>query len=246
MISDPNRNAVVLVSGGLDSTTALAIAATEGHQVYALTIDYGQRHRVELEAAHRVARAWRALEHRFLTIDLSSFGGSALTDRDIEVPKDGSPGEAGRIPPTYVPARNTILLSVALAWAEVIPAASIFIGVNALDYSGYPDCRPEFIESFEQLANLATKAGVTGDMRIRIHAPLISLTKREIIERGGAIGVDYSMTISCYDPEPDGAACGRCDACQLRLRGFAEAGLRDPARYVSGVSPGMGGGDWSR
>lgn len=226
-----NRAAVVLVSGGLDSTTALAMAAGEGYSVYALTVRYGQRHATEIDAARAVASRAGVIEHKIVELDLRAFGGSALTDSAIGVPKDRDPREHDDIPATYVPARNTILLSLALAWTEAIGAHDMFIGVNALDYSGYPDCRPEFIEAFERAANLGTKAGTSGE-HIRIHAPLISLSKSEIIQRGVALGVDYSITISCYDPGPDGAACGRCDACVLRLRGFEEAGLRDPARYA--------------
>lgn len=223
--------AVVLVSGGLDSTTALALAISEGYRAHALTVRYGQRHAGEIEAARTVASRAGVVEHRVVDLDLRGFGGSALTDPAIGVPKDRDPGRHDDVPATYVPARNTILLSLALAWAEVIPAHDIFIGVNALDYSGYPDCRPEFIAAFERAANLGTKAGTTGE-HIRIHAPLISLSKSEIIQRGVALGVDYGLTTSCYDPAADGAACGRCDACVLRLRGFEEAGLRDPARYA--------------
>jgi len=225
------RKAVVLLSGGLDSATTLAIAHAEGFACYALSFRYGQRHAVELERAQAVARAQGVLEHAVIDIDLRRFGGSALT-ADIAVPKH-RPAEAlsAGIPITYVPARNTIFLSFALAWAEVLGAQDIFIGVNALDYSGYPDCRPEFIAAFQQLANLATKAGVEGRQALCIHAPLIQLTKAEIIRRGTALGVDYALTSSCYDPLPDGTACGGCDSCQLRLKGFAEAGLRDPVRY---------------
>jgi 7-cyano-7-deazaguanine synthase len=219
--------AVVLLSGGLDSATALAIAKTEGFEVYALSFSYGQRHSSELESAARVAASAGVAEHRVARIDLRVFGGSALT-AGIDVPKSRELDDS--IPVTYVPARNTIFLSYALAWAEVIGAADIFIGVNALDYSGYPDCRPEYIEAFERMANLATKAGVEGVLRFRIHAPLISLTKAQIIRRGLELGVDYGLTSSCYDPSPDGA-CGECDSCVLRRRGFAEAGIADPIRY---------------
>ena len=222
---------MVLVSGGLDSATALAIAASEGYRVHALTVHYGQRHRSEIDAARAVASRAGAAAHKVIELDLREFGGSALTDSAFEVPKDRDPLEQEDIPATYVPARNTILLSLALAWAEVIPAHDIFIGVNALDYSGYPDCRPEFIAAFERAANLGTKAGTTGHP-IRIHAPLISLTKGAIIQRGLALGVDYGITTSCYDPEPGGVACGRCDACVLRRRGFNQAGVRDPVRYA--------------
>lgn len=228
------RNAVVLVSGGLDSATTLAIAVESGFTPYALTVDYGQRHAAELRAAAAVARRWNAADHRVVKLDLRAFGGSALTDTSIPVPRDRALDEAG-VPVTYVPARNTILLSLALAWAEVLPAADIFIGVNALDYSGYPDCRPEFIAAFERLAQLATRAGTESGMRFRVHAPLMALNKQEIIARGVRLGVDYSETMSCYDPGPDGAACGHCDACVLRLRGFAEAGMSDPARYRGAV-----------
>jgi 7-cyano-7-deazaguanine synthase len=226
------KKAVVLLSGGLDSTTALAVAASEGYAVYAQSFRYGQRHSVELESAARVARAFRAEGHLTVDIDLRAIGGSALTG-SMEVPKDRTGEEmSGGIPVTYVPARNTIFLSFALAWAEVLGAQDVFIGVNALDYSGYPDCRPEYIEAFERMANLATKAGVEGGMRLRIHTPLIAMTKREIIETGLRLGVDYSLTHSCYDPEEGGLACGRCDSCRLRLKGFAEAGSRDPIAYV--------------
>ncbi|CAN5232799.1 7-cyano-7-deazaguanine synthase QueC [soil metagenome] len=227
-----DRAAVVLLSGGLDSTTALAVASAEGHRVHALSVRYGQRHERELQAARDVAASWRVAAHRIVDLDLGTFGGSALTDESIAVPRDEPPERAG-IPVTYVPARNTILLSLALAWAEVIPAADIFIGVNALDYSGYPDCRPEFIEAFERLARVGTRAGSEGGMQIRVRAPLIDLTKREIIQLGISLGVDYGQTLSCYDPAANDEACGRCDACQLRLRGFAEAGIADPARYAA-------------
>jgi len=223
--------AVVLLSGGLDSATAAAVAKAEGFAVYGLTIDYGQRHRCELEAARRVARALGAARHELLSIDLSVFGGSALTGAD-GVPKDRSEKDFARgIPATYVPARNTVMLSLALAYAETIPCSDIFIGVNAVDYSGYPDCRPEFIEAFQRLANLATKAGVEGTLQFAVHTPLLRLTKAEIILRGTRLGVDYGLTHTCYDPAEDGASCGHCDACLLRRRGFAEAGLVDPIRY---------------
>lgn len=223
-----SRPAVVLLSGGLDSTTALAIARGEGFETYALSFRYGQRHAVELDAARRVASALGAREHVIADINLRVFGGSALT-ADIDVPKGRVPEQmAEGIPVTYVPARNTVFLSFALAWAEVLGASDIFIGVNALDYSGYPDCRPEYIEAFERMANLATKAGVEGRTRLRIHAPLIHLTKAEIIRRGRELGVDYALTSSCYDPSPDGTPCGACDSCQLRAKGFAEAGVPDP------------------
>ena len=226
------KRAVLLLSGGLDSTTLLALARSEGLDVHALTFRYGQRHQHEIEAARKVAERWGAARHHVVDIDLRAFGGSALTS-DIAVPKDRPADElASGIPVTYVPARNTIFLSFALAWAEVLGASEIFIGVNALDYSGYPDCRPEFVEAFERMANLATAAAVEGRARIRIRAPLLHLTKREIIALGTRLGVDYAMTTSCYDPRPDGSACGHCDACQLRLRGFAEGGLEDPAPYA--------------
>ena len=223
------HKAVVLLSGGLDSATVLAIARAEGLELYALSFDYGQRHKHELESAARVANAIGAAAHRTITFDLRAFGGSALTD-DIDVPKARSieSMSAADIPVTYVPARNTIFLSFALAWAEVLGSSDVFIGVNALDYSGYPDCRPEYIEAYERMANLATKAGVEGRQTVRIHAPLIHLTKSQIIRRGIELGVDYSLTSSCYDPEPDGRPCRKCDACQLRERGFAEAGVEDP------------------
>jgi 7-cyano-7-deazaguanine synthase len=220
---------VVLLSGGLDSTTVLAIARSEGYVPYALSFQYGQRHIVELDAAKRVAEAHGAARHVVADIDLRVFGGSALTD-DIEVPRHDSADELrDEIPVTYVPARNTVFLSFALAWAETLGSSDIFIGVNALDYSGYPDCRPEYIAAFEQMANLATKAGVEGHQRLKIHTPLIHLTKAQIIERGLELGVDYSLTHSCYDPDPAGRACGMCDSCLLRHRGFAELDLKDPA-----------------
>ena len=216
----------MLVSGGLDSATVLAIARERGHRCHALSFDYGQRHRAELEAARRVASTLGAAEHRVLAIPIGDFGGSALTDPAIAVPDQPGSG----IPVTYVPARNTVFLACALSYAEVLGARDIYIGVNAVDYSGYPDCRPEFIAAFERLANLATKAGIEG-ARIRIHAPLIELAKAEIIRRGVALGVDYSMTISCYQPDADGRACGRCDSCRLRRAGFEQAGIADPTRY---------------
>jgi 7-cyano-7-deazaguanine synthase len=230
--------AVVLLSGGMDSATTAAIARHAGFDLVALSFRYGQRHEVELVAARRVAERLGIKRHRVVEIDLRAIGGSALTG-EIPVPKD-TPLEAigRRIPLTYVPARNTIFLSFALALAEVVGASDIFIGANALDYSGYPDCRPEYFRAFQNLANLATRAGVEGGRRITIHAPLIELSKREIIERGLGLGVDYGMTLSCYDPTADGAACGRCDACQLRLKGFREAGLEDPAVYQTTGSPG--------
>lgn len=229
------KSAVVLLSGGLDSTTVLAAARRDGFMINALTFSYGQRHSAEIEAAKRIARSYAVGRHQVVHIDLTVFGGSALT-ADIAVPKDRDlatrHGDEEEIPVTYVPARNTIFLSYALAFAEVIGSTDIFVGVNALDYSGYPDCRPEYIAAFEAMANLATRAGIEGSARLRIHTPLIALTKAEIIALGTELGVDYSLTTSCYDPSPDGAACGRCDACQLRLKGFAEAGIDDPIRYV--------------
>lgn len=231
------KRAVVLLSGGLDSTTCLAIAHADGFDCHALSFDYGQRHDVELRAAAAVAKALGALQHRTARIDLRAFGGSALTD-DVNVPKSRSADEIGDgIPITYVPARNTIFLSFALAWAEVLGASDIYIGVNALDYSGYPDCRPEFIRAFENMANLATKAGVTGESRFHIHAPLMQMTKAQIIRCGLELGVDYGLTHSCYDPSPEGHACGQCDSCLLRLKGFAEAGSRDPLRYTNRPGP---------
>lgn len=231
------RRAVVLLSGGVDSATTLAIAREQGFDPHALTFRYGQRHAREVEAARRVAAAVGARQHVVLDIDLTAFGGSALTDTE-PVPKDRTAEEIGSgIPVTYVPARNTIFLSFALAWAEVLGASDIFIGVNALDYSGYPDCRPEYVQAYQRMADLATKAGVEGRQRLTIHTPLINLTKREIILRGQALGVDYALTWSCYDPESGGEACGACDACQLRLKGFAEAGLRDPIRYARSAAP---------
>ena len=228
---DARPKAVVLLSGGVDSTTAAALTAREGFALYALTLAYGQRHAVEIEAARRVAVALGVARHEVLTIDLRQFGGSALT-ADIAVPKDRAPEAMGvDIPVTYVPARNTIFLSFALAWAEVLEASDIVIGVNVYDFSGYPDCRPEFIEAFERLARLATRAGVEGRQRLRIRTPLIQMTKAEIIGAGTAAGVDYGLTLSCYDPAPDAAACGRCDSCALRRRGFVEAGVPDPTRY---------------
>jgi len=225
------RRAVVLLSGGLDSSTTLAIAKSEGFDTHALSYRYGQRHEIELHAARRIAAAFDVKKHIVIDIDLSNFGGSALTS-DIAVPKGRSDKEIGSgIPITYVPARNTIFLSLALAWAEVLAAQDVFIGVNALDYSGYPDCRPEFIQAFEQLANLATKAGVEGLARFRIHAPLITMSKAQIIRRGMSLGVDYSLTLSCYDPSPEGEACGECDSCNLRKKGFLEAGVSDPTKY---------------
>lgn len=222
------RKAVCLLSGGLDSSTALAWARREGFDCYALSFDYGQRHRIELQAARRIAQALGAVEHVIVRIDLAQFGGSALT-ADLPVPKGRSPEEmVSEIPVTYVPARNTIFLAVALGWAEVLGAADLVIGVNALDYSGYPDCRREFIEAFERLANLATRAGVEGRLRLKVHTPLIHLTKAAIVRMAAELGVDFRLTHSCYDPRPDGRPCGACDACLLRRKGFAEAGLVDP------------------
>jgi 7-cyano-7-deazaguanine synthase len=237
-VTDMRRKAVVLLSGGLDSATALAIAKADGYLPYALSFRYGQRHEVELRAAARVAAAQGVAEHVVADIDLRVFGGSALT-ADIGVPHHGSADEldAGQIPVTYVPARNTIFLSFALAWAETLGSENIFVGVNALDYSGYPDCRPEYIAAFEAMANLATKAGVQGRQRLRIHAPLIEMTKAQIIERGLELGVDYGLTHSCYDPSPDGRPCGGCDSCLLRGRGFAELGVADPALAADGTAP---------
>jgi 7-cyano-7-deazaguanine synthase len=226
-MSEP-RKAVVLVSGGLDSATTLAMAVAGGYECYAISFDYGQRHRIELDAAAGVAGRLGAHSHRVVPIDLSAFGGSALTDSAIAVPVSGV--VTGKIPVTYVPARNTVFLSLALAWAEVLGACDLFIGVNAVDYSGYPDCRPEFIEAFEALANLATKTGVEGG-RFRIHTPLIDLTKAEIIKQGNALGLDYGLTISCYQPDDAGGACRVCDSCRLRAEGFSEAGLSDPTVY---------------
>jgi 7-cyano-7-deazaguanine synthase len=225
------RRAVVLLSGGLDSTTTLAIARCEGYELYALTFRYGQRHEAEIEAARRIAALFGVAQHVVTEINLRAFGGSALTS-EIEVPKGRAPAEMSEgIPVTYVPARNTIFLSFALAWAEVLGASDIFIGVNALDYSGYPDCRPEYIAAFQRMADLATRSGVEGQQKLIIHTPLISLTKAQIVQKGIELGVDYSLTVTCYDPSTDGAACGECDACQLRLKGFAENGMSDPAKY---------------
>jgi 7-cyano-7-deazaguanine synthase len=221
--------AVVLLSGGLDSVTTLALARSQGFEVYALSVDYGQRHRRELECAAFQAKALGAAEHRTVRLDLRSVGGSALTDR-LDVPKDRLPAAIGEgIPVTYVPARNTILLGLCLGYAEVVGAFDLFIGANAIDYSGYPDCRPAFLEAFERLANVATKAAVEGRGTFRVHAPLIRMTKAEIVKLGMGLGVDYAKTLSCYDPDAEGRACGRCDSCQLRRKGFAEAGLNDPA-----------------
>jgi 7-cyano-7-deazaguanine synthase len=232
-----SKRAVVLLSGGLDSTTTAAIARAEGFRLAALSVDYGQRHRFELDAARRVAE-WLDVERHVVTrVDLATFGGSALTDR-LDVPRDrDEQAMSGDIPITYVPARNTVLLSLALAMAEVSDAADIFIGVNAVDYSGYPDCRGEYIAAFERMANLATKASVEGGLRYTIHTPLLKLTKSEIIRRGLELGVDYALTHTCYDPDATGRPCGRCDACRLRLRGFAEAGVEDPLRYAEEPRP---------
>jgi 7-cyano-7-deazaguanine synthase len=221
------KSAIVLLSGGLDSATALAIARSLGFRVFALSVHYGQRHAAELEAAARVAAALEAYEHRIMGVDLAGIGGSALTDSAVPIPEATSPG----IPVTYVPARNTLLLSLALGWAEVVGAEDIFVGVNALDYSGYPDCRPEFIDAFQRLAQLATKAGVEGT-RMTIQAPLIRMTKADIIRAGRELGVDYGMTVSCYQADAAGRACGRCDSCRLRAAGFAAAGVPDPTRYA--------------
>ncbi len=227
------KAAVVLLSGGVDSATTLALARHEGFACHAITFDYGQRHRFELEAARRVAESMGVGRHVTIPIDLRAIGGSALTD-DIPVPRDQDPETmAGQIPSTYVPARNTIFLSFALGWAEVLGAFDLYIGANAIDYSGYPDCRPEYIAAYEHLANLATRAGVTGEGRFNIHAPLIEMSKSDILRTGVRLGVDYALTTSCYDPADDGAACGRCDACILRRNGFEEAGIEDPTRYAS-------------
>lgn len=227
------RKAVVLLSGGLDSATCLAIAKSREFEPYALSVDYGQRHRLELERAARIAAAMRVVEHRTVSVDLRSIGGSALTSA-IAVPKGRSASDMSQgIPVTYVPARNTIMLAVALGYSETIGAFDIFIGANVLDYSGYPDCRPAFLEAFRSLANLATKAGTEGAGSFQIHAPLLQMTKADIIREGVRLGVDYSETLSCYDPDAAGRACGKCDSCQLRAKGFAEAGVRDPTEYVS-------------
>jgi 7-cyano-7-deazaguanine synthase len=227
------RKAVVLLSGGLDSATVLAMARNEGFHCYALTFRYGQRHRPEVDASKTVASALGAKQHRIIDIDLAAFGGSALTDPNIEVPRNGaSPALQGRIPPTYVPARNTIFLAYALAWAEVMRIFDIFIGVNTTDYSGYPDCRAEFIEAFERTANLGTAAAVQAEGTYRIHTPIINMSKAEIILTGTGLNVDYSLTHSCYDPDPSGRSCGLCDSCRLRLKGFRQAGLKDPIEYI--------------
>lgn len=226
------NKAVVLLSGGLDSTTTLALARWQGFACYALSVDYGQRHKVELERARQVAADLGAVEHRQVTIDLRAIGGSALTDQ-IDVPKDRDEAQiATGIPVTYVPARNTILLGISLGYAEVVGAFDLFIGANVLDYSGYPDCRPEFLDAFAQLAQLATKAGVERQARYRVQAPLLKMTKAEIIRMGVKLGIDYSKTLSCYDPDATGRACGKCDSCQLRRKGFKEAGVEDPTAYV--------------
>ena len=225
------KRAVILLSGGLDSSTTLAIAKNSGFKLFGLTFRYGQRHKFEIISAQKIAQAYNLADHKITEIDLRTFGGSALTD-DLDVPKDRNNGTMNKsIPITYVPARNTIFLSFALAWAEVLGANDIFLGVNSMDYSGYPDCRPEYIQSFTSMANLATKAGVEGKQSIKIQTPLINMTKKEIIKKGLKLGVDYSLTHSCYDPENDGISCGRCDACQIRLRGFQEAGIPDPINY---------------
>jgi len=228
-----DKKAVVLLSGGLDSATTLAVARSKGFRCFALTFRYGQRHQREIEAAKKIAKSLGAAEHRIIDIDLAGFGGSALTDSSINVPKDRADlGNSTQIPSTYVPARNTIFLSYALAWAEVLGAFDIFIGVNATDYSGYPDCRAEFIAAFETTANLATAAAVQYKGRYRIHTPIMDMTKAQIILTGTKFGVDYSLTHSCYDPDERGRSCGRCDSCRLRLKGFAEAGLKDPIEYA--------------
>jgi 7-cyano-7-deazaguanine synthase len=233
----PGQKAIVLLSGGIDSTTTLAVAGAAGYELYSLTFAYGQRHSYEIQAAEKVARAFGVKEHLLLNIDLGRIGGSALTDT-MAVPKSRSEQELARgIPITYVPARNTIFLAFALAWAEVLPASDIFLGVNALDYSGYPDCRPEYIRAFEKLANLATKAGVEGKMSFRIHTPLINMTKGEIIRKGVELGIDYGITHSCYDPSVYGEACGACDSCLWRKKGFREAGVPDPTKYASNRQP---------
>ncbi len=218
--------AVILLSGGLDSATALAVARRAGHDCYALSVEYGQRHAAELDAAERVARSLGAIEHRRARLDIGQFGGSALTDAHIAVPESAQPG----IPATYVPARNSVMLALAMGWAEVLDAGSVYVGINAVDYSGYPDCRPAFVEAFQALANVATKRAVEG-RPIRIEAPLLHLSKAEIIRLGVSLGVDYSLTVSCYQADTDGAACGRCDACRFRAQGFIEAGVADPTRY---------------
>lgn len=233
----PRRKAIVLLSGGLDSSTVLAIAQREGFECYAMSFCYGQRHQHELTAAQQIALKNGVTRHVTVQIDLRTFGGSALTDQDIAVPKSRGLDEVSAdIPVTYVPARNTIFLSFALAWAETLDSSDIFIGVNAVDYSGYPDCRPEYIEAYQTMANFATRAGVQAGHKLKIHTPLIRMTKAEIIKTGLDLGVDYSITSTCYDPSPSGEACGACDACQLRLRGFAENGVDDPAPYVASIA----------
>ncbi len=227
-----NRKAVVLLSGGIDSTTVLAIAKNEGFNVYAMSFDYGQRHSFELKQARKIADSFKVEKYVVMEINLRKMGGSALTD-EIEVPKNRDEKEMSKtIPPTYVPARNTIFLSLALGWAEVIKAEDIFIGVNAIDYSGYPDCRPEYIESFEKMASLATKTGVEGVSKIKVHTPLIKMTKSEIIKKGAQLGVDYSLTHSCYDPSSSGESCGKCDSCLLRIKGFEDVEIKDPTQYI--------------
>lgn len=228
-MSNKGKKAVVLLSGGLDSATVLAMALDQGFECYAMSFDYGQRHRAELDASAAIAKVMGAKEHRVMPLSLGALGGSALTDDGIDVPLDGESSED--IPVTYVPARNTVFLSFALAWAEVIHANAIFLGVNAVDYSGYPDCRPEFVQAFETLGNLATKAGVEGE-RLTLHAPLIDMTKSEIVAAGSRLGVDYSLTVSCYQADENGRACGHCDSCLFRAQGFKEAGLPDPTRYI--------------
>ena len=227
------KKAIVLLSGGIDSTTTLAIAKSQGYEVYAMSFRYGQRHALEFERAEQIAASMGVKKHTVVDIDLQSFGGSALTD-NIEVPRDRSQEEMGTgIPVTYVPARNTIFLSFALAWAETLEADTIFIGVNALDYSGYPDCRPEYIEAYQRMADLATKTGVEGKTQLKIQTPLILMTKAEIVRKGTELGVDYGLTLSCYDPDIQGRACGTCDSCLLRKKGFIEAGISDPTKYQS-------------
>lgn len=233
MKKKPGKKAVVLMSGGLDSTTVMAIAKAQGFELYALSFDYGQRHGFELEAAKKIVATFKAKKHLVIATDLTKIGGSALTDH-MAVPKDGiGDSDPQDIPVTYVPARNTIFLAYALAWAEVIYATDIFIGVNVIDYSGYPDCRPEYIHAFEKMANLGTKAGVQGKLKFKIRTPLIQMTKSDIIKQGIRLGVDYGLTHSCYDPDFSGRACGKCDSCLLRQKGFAEAGIPDPTRYIS-------------
>ncbi|MGD9109657.1 MAG: 7-cyano-7-deazaguanine synthase QueC [Phycisphaerales bacterium] len=232
-MTEGHKRAIVLLSGGLDSATTLAIAKNNGYDCYAMTFHYGQRHRTEIRASERVARSIGVVEHRIIDIDIGSFGGSALTDTQIDVPKDRQDlSSGGSIPVTYVPARNTIFLSYALAWAEVLGAFDVFIGVNSTDYSGYPDCRPEFVEAFEEVANVATAAAVQSRRRFRIHAPIIGMNKAKIIKTGMQLNVDYSLTHSCYDPDDSGRSCGRCDSCLLRLKGFAKAGFKDPLEYI--------------